>query len=392
MNPDTVPDTIFVLPGTKKVTRPEECGTARFGKWEVCTNDAKHHTAKTPHTCGRPGCPICWTTWAKREAHRQTGVVLAYQNRDGGQRTLFDGFSEHGKNPRHDILSPPHSVVERLIAKTYRELEKAGDSVERFDYHFIPLFKREIRKMLDLTGLDGADGVIHPYRIRGEYKDRISRDVKAGLAADRYDWIRKQPDWQKYVYFSPHVHFMTFGWNVDNIYELSGGWTFKAIREVYDAPGLMYYLLSHTAVVEGRNSIIRWGCLSKHNIKKLDEWAESEPAYCGKCGAVLEYADCEDDGTVRQLLGREVQRRTRCYLYEIKMGEGLPPRQVQVKSSPIETKYHSRRPAGADPPAELDRPPSAPGYRPAEKVTVRDPLKKIREDLKRRRSSPPIEC
>jgi len=386
MNPDTVPDTILLLPGTGKVTRPGECGKPRPGKWEVCSHDHNHQKSYNPTTCGKPECPICWTTWAKREAHRQSAGLIAYQNRNGGQRTLFDGFSEKGKAPRHDIISPPLSAVRHMVAKTHRQLDKNGEPIERFGYYFLPIFNREINKMLELSGIDGAKVVSHMFRIRPEYKDRINKEVSAGLAADRYDWVKKHSNWYDYLYFSPHVHLVTFGWNIDNFYELSGGWTYKAIREVYDAPGLMYYLLSHTSIIEGRNAVRSWGCLSKHNMKKLDEWQESEPAYCGKCGSYLEYADCDDDGNLNTLMGREVQRRVKCYLYEIKMGEGLPPRQVKVKSSPIETKYHNRRPAESD-----DRSP-APGYIPKEKLACRDRLKKIREDMKRRRTLSPIEC
>jgi len=380
--PDTVPDSVFVLPGTGFVTLPDTCGTARG--WEVCAADPSHHKAKSPRTCGKPTCPKCWSTWAKREAHRQSAVLLAYQNRNGGQLTLFDGFSETGYTPRHDVLSPPLSVVRTLIAKTYRILEKNGEPVSRFDYYFVDFFRAEIKKMLELSGLSGASCVIHPYRIRDEYKDRISAEVRAGRAKDRYDWIRKHPDWYNYVYFSPHVHLVAFGYNIDDFCEKSEGWILTTIREVYDAPGLMFYLLSHTGITEGRNSVSRWGCLSKHNMKKLDEWNEFEDTYCEKCGSVLEYADCDEEGNVIRMTGKVVQRRTRCYLYEIRM-PGRPPRQVKVKSSPIETKRLHHK---ADPPPAA-APYTVPAGLPVERVKVRDNLSHIRKYMNERRGPLP---
>lgn len=288
-------------------------------------------------------CPICWPTWAKREAHRQTAFILAYQNRNEGQKTLYDGFAKSGKKPRHMTLSPPMSVVTYIIHKTWRTIERKNEPDNMFDFYFWPLFKREIDKMIELSGIDGCTVVMHPYRIRPEYKDIISKQVRAGIASDRYDWIRKHPEWRKYVYFSPHAHLIAFGSNIDNFYEESGGWVLRVIREVYDPAGLMYYLLSHTFVTAGRNSVTRRGCLSKHHMRKEKEWSEKEEVYCEHCGANLVYANCEDDGTIISMTDRGVYRRTRCYLFHVH-APGEHPREVMVKSKPIETRRRKAPP------------------------------------------------
>jgi hypothetical protein len=201
-------------------------------------------------------------SWGYLEAEEKMKSTL--ENTNGGR--VY--------NPRHWVLSPPEPLVEH-----YRRVAtNAGD--------YLDMLRAAANKMFKKTGLRGAITVYHPYRIEYDENDQ------------NISWrrIRDKPKWRDYVEFSPHFHLIAYGYLADTeaFYNASNGWVMKMVRPLQDkddVESLARYLLSHCGVVEHREAVTYWGCLSGRHLELVTEMVEREDTPCPVCGACI--ALCE---------------------------------------------------------------------------------------------------
>lgn len=290
----------FDIPGLGN--QYEDCG--RIFKIWLCEKCGFKQPIK--NTCDRPVCPECWTSWASKEAKRVieriNGFKIAYKNLKG--RRLG--------NPKHIILSPPQKEAKKEVLEPggIEKLRKEGISI--------------IRK----SGIRGGLVVFHPYRIRKniltKLKKIIKKEDKGFWALVRTDALNLG-DWRLYVTLSPHFHIIGFGGEVSGgkIYNKTG-WVYKFKRHLSNDDelfGMVYYLLTHTAIREGKRAESWFGSLSYNQLSKEKRSVTYEIKRCPMCGneLIIEY--------VLTGLCEEGIEKTITYIYKIK----APPPQKKIE-------------------------------------------------------------
>lgn len=177
-------------------------------------------------SCKEPKCPVCYESWAGREAHRIEHRILSFRLR--GARAI------------HFMVSPPpevwHLSVDRLRTKAYSVARKVG---------FL-----------------GGNCIYHPFR---------------------------EVEETKLWYFSPHFHMIGYGWIKGAGEEyLTSGWVSKNLGVRDSVYATAFYQLSHCGVWYGvgrRHSVTWFGKLSYNKLKADPEVVEKE--VCPLCGAEL---------------------------------------------------------------------------------------------------------
>jgi len=245
----TVPDAILDI-----IQSPNLIGTSDFcehaGEFKMqscckCDYERQVHAV----SCGRPGCPSCWPTWATRAAQRMAARTWGYWQT---KATVH--------HPRHVT----------------------------FDLTCINVVEAK-RRLLSL-GATGGSFVIHPWRIKREYQDEASR-FSCETGENRYEWVRKQPDPMAVLDYSPHCHALCYG----RLKEIKAGskvYEYKVIRPLNSleaVEGVAFYLLSHTAMPAkpGGHCYHYFGVCRKDLLKPTYTGEESRPVFCPVCGAAL---------------------------------------------------------------------------------------------------------
>lgn len=176
-------------------------------------------------SCGRPGCPVCYESWASREAHRIDYRISQYKTR---MKSI------------HVVVSPSrsdwHLPVEKMRSKAYKIARKVG--------------------------FFGGSCIFHPFRM---------------------------DEFTKAWYYSPHFHLIGFGWisRTGDEYQASG-WIVKNVGVRESVQATAFYQLSHCGVWygEGRKASVTWfGSLSYNKLKILPEIPKEEA--CPGCGRKL---------------------------------------------------------------------------------------------------------
>lgn len=229
------------------------------------------------HNCGNLGCPVCMPGTITDKARDIESRFEHYeQAKTRENAVLITGEARHVK-PRQFIftISPSHQAeLEAAVKRTIPG--KWGP-----DHHavFMDLIREEYSRGLKLSGLVGGVSVYHDARV--QHPDTGSRQARgkhlvlmeakcAGNMKDEdpawkiYDHIRKQKDWERYYYFSPHFHAIAFGKAIDaaEFEELMPGWTYHNKGTVSNPGGLARYLMSHMAMIPDRKAISWFGRLS----------------------------------------------------------------------------------------------------------------------------------
>ena len=176
-------------------------------------------------SCGRPSCPVCFESWAMREAHRIGYRFTEYRTR---------------KKPIHVMASVPRDSWSLSVS----EMRKAS------------------YKVLKKVGFYGGCCIYHPFR---------------------------QHEFTLQWYFSPHFHFIGFGWvsGTGDEYR-SSGWIVKNIGLRKSVIATAFYQLSHCGVWygEGRKHSVTWfGSMSYNKLKIVPEIKKDE--VCPLCGSKL---------------------------------------------------------------------------------------------------------
>lgn len=166
----------------------------------VCLEDHSNgldFAKRVPNLCYRPSCPVCFKAWIARATARVVYRFGQYSTR---------------RSPIHVTASVPRSLwglsPSRLRLIAYRVVKK--------------------------TGLYGGCCIFHPFR-QDEYN---------------LSW-----------YYSPHFHYIGFGWisNAGDEYR-SSGWIVKNIGVRDSIEATVYYQLTHCGVWygEGRKHSVTW--------------------------------------------------------------------------------------------------------------------------------------
>jgi len=259
-------DKIYDIPGVGESY--EDCG--RIFKIWLCENCG--HKQPIKNSCDRAICPECWRTWAtkegKRVVERIKGFIKAYKDCKG----------KRIGNPKHIIFSPPQEEAKELVS------EEGG--VDKLRKKAIAIIKG--------AGIRGGLVIFHPYRIKWEYLEAlgaIGKERKVGF----WELVRQDAlelgNWHEYVNLSPHFHVIGFG-NLaksNEVYDKTG-WVYKFKRHIdkeKDVFGLVFYLLSHTAIREGKRAETWFGSLSYNQLSKVKRVVTYDPKICPVCGAEM---------------------------------------------------------------------------------------------------------
>lgn len=229
----------YVMPGSANEPNHDWCG-----KWlrKGCVNIAEHKDSKAylkqfQRSCYVATCPTCAHKWMAR---------LAKQS---------DERLSHAKKTNRIVLSHVViSVPSWLSHKPLKALRKLA---------YIQLKK---------VGVRGGNLMFHAYR----HKD----------VGDQRIW-----------YYSPHFHGIMTGWIHGGLvakecHQL--GWVVVKIRTLFEDDEvfpLMLYLLSHSAIVEGKHSLTWFGNLAYGELKIPKDDSIGKCPECGSSFVSLELTD-----------------------------------------------------------------------------------------------------
>ena len=210
------------------------------GKWRSkgCLNVEKHvqqgldvdmagkvFVRRYQRTCMRAECPVCYESWAGKEAGK-----IAWR---------LQHSPKQGK-PIHLIVSPP---AQDWMFMSYSELRK-------FAYEFAKY-----------SGFKGGSCIFHPFR-----QDKTAKK-----------WV-----------FSPHFHMLGFGW-IECTDEISAftGWIVKNAGVRKSVAGTALYQLSHAGIHKKYHTVTWFGALAYNNMEKVPPMPEKEDV-CPVCGNQLQ--------------------------------------------------------------------------------------------------------
>lgn len=217
-------------------------------------------------SCFNRKCPTCFESWAWREAKRIAHRLSRYEGR------------------RHRVIHCVASVPRNLW---YMDPEK---------------LRNRARSIAKTAGFEGGTVVYHPFRrachICGAPREPHSR-ICPQCGSNQFGW-----------HYSPHFHFLGFGWIFGEKKELEevqrSGWVFVNFGVRESVVGTAFYELTHCAVyygrttrteilrvdgsvsygVSGRKSSVHWIGTMAYRACRIPE-AEREIHYCPICHSEL---------------------------------------------------------------------------------------------------------
>lgn len=221
----------------------------------VCSS-CGHTVVLDKGNCGRIECPHCSRTWARRASERSAARVIGYRQATG------------------TIHKPRHVTIE----------------LSSLDWD-------DAKKRFAAIGATGGVIVLHPWRIKEEFKDQINAEAER-LQINRYEVIKKKPNPLSYLEYSPHAHGIVYGRLVD-VEKNSNTFVYKNIRRINGIGAceqLMYYLFSHTFIPKTpRSSALRYfGVCSPQKLKPSWTGNESVEVACPICGKPIVYENSNE--------------------------------------------------------------------------------------------------
>jgi Zn-finger nucleic acid-binding protein len=200
-------------------------------------------------TCGKVECPTCWGTWARRGAARIGSRVWGF----------------------------------RQASKTHHKPRHATFDLDTADW-------KEAKKKAEFLGFTGGVIVIHPWRIKEEYRAMMEITAER-TGKSRYDVVRDSALGMDAMTYSPHAHVLCYGKGV-LVEKDSDQYLYRMIRRLntLDAlQGAVYYLLSHTFIPEtpGQRTYRYFGSCLPQRLKP--DWAGKimDAIRCPDCGAFM---------------------------------------------------------------------------------------------------------
>jgi hypothetical protein len=275
----------FILFGKGKPAAPDVYKDKK-GRWRhkpgcgeyqpacMCENPACRKPHYLIHRCLRRLCPDCYKIWISDAVLKISARLLSTDAR----------IRHGGRQLAHMIVSPPRD----RIPQNRKELNQM--------IHDAYAYARS-------KGVLGGSMFFHPYRASDA---AIKEAVKANMKV--WAWIRQQPDWRSWCYFSPHFHLTVYIGQLKPPVK-GEGWVYKTITrngkivdfsrkaKSRELEGLIGYLLSHAATLEEKESsfhAVHWFGTCSYNKFGLTEEEklslvkdEITERYCKVCGAPL---------------------------------------------------------------------------------------------------------
>jgi hypothetical protein len=237
------------------------CGALVYGRSIVCSSN-QDHTKLTfgGSSCKQPGCPVCYTSWAFRGAHRITERIEGFRQ--------FDHYS-----PKHIILGADPKKV---------DLTWIGLMVPKKGLDYL---KSYFRSRAFEVGLIGGAMVVHLYRIKKEVKDLVPPGAKI------WAWVRSQgaDRFHSLVDFSPHAHIIGYGYTI-KIQKGNDSFLYRSagnLKTVDAVEAAAFYMLSHSPVIPGCTAVTYFGKLSYNKLKCKKVGTRYETIKCPDCGAAM---------------------------------------------------------------------------------------------------------
>ena len=241
------------LPGYGE--RYQTCGTVRFKV--KCDNG---HEALRVNSCDRKECPVCSPKWANRRARKAAKRFWwIFTSQD-------NHVSENPQNARHVSLGVPPGM---------------------WDQPYHEVVKWAARILRDSLRSGGGLYVGHGWRFKDSHGDPVQwKHSDLNPRADN-------PIVDSWAVYSPHVHFIIFGWLID-VDEFAAKYgcryTYHSATpselEVYFT---IRYMLTHTTLIEKRHSLIWFGRCSYNRVVLDREYKETVRAICPECGGKMFY-------------------------------------------------------------------------------------------------------
>lgn len=230
----------------------DDCGDIRM---KGCDHVEDHPEGKVfvrfyKRNCRRKQCPVCYEGWATAEAERSLIRLGSFVSgsRDVDRlilrlkkdmvdnpkpKELFHRelvlelekmATAKGFRPIHVVLSPPKKLHDAFrTSEGYRKIRKTAYAIAK------------------KSGLYGGLMIIHPYRLRCKNCTSTIPDYKKQCpkcGGSVFEW-----------YFSPHFHFIGYGWiqRTEEGYS-EHGWIVKNLKTRKSVFATLRYLLSHAGV------------------------------------------------------------------------------------------------------------------------------------------------
>lgn len=243
---------IFSLPGQGEQTN-DKCGQWTHplrcpNHGQITLDGKKHDSFVATHSCHNPECPVCYESWASRQAVTSSDRIIQAVG-----LYKHEGYVIGKIN--HIVFSPPQEQAKELIrtaggARTLRTMAK---------------------DMAKKAGVRGGAMIFHPFRQNDPRETNFNENMKP------YVW-----------YESPHFHVVGFGWlkKSDEFYNETG-WLYKNVGRRQTIKGTIKYTLTHCGIAEGFQAITYFGMISNNKIviDKIEKVTEA--IKCQACGEEL---------------------------------------------------------------------------------------------------------
>lgn len=339
------------FPGTGS-KKDDRCGEV-LG-WQVCSRNPAHHKRPMVHTCNRKECPECYTVWITQATERAVSRLEGYM--DAAKMYYLKKYARRVKiwPSRHFTFSPSHKQAQLIVDRAIEVVKNNG----REDYMredlpaaFLDELMREGYTALEKSGLRGAVVIPHLYQIKDEYekfavalRDQLNDGKPAWKPKfNRYTALTTLENYHQYLDFFPHIHVMAYGKAVepDEFISRMPGWRYsnkyrdKNGRKKDYAPGtVIYYCLTHSPVIEGKQIVRYWGCIAPKRLRCVRKETAVDYVLCEECKALICPAKFSEEGGEGELLEIDlehpVQRKYIVRTYVI--AEGLPPPEHDQRS------------------------------------------------------------
>jgi len=268
----------------------DSCGKIRAKI--VCSVDETHRPYFKHERCNDPGCPICYTKFARRIADAVVKRVQGY-------------MSVFGFDPISHLIFWPDSLT------GYSNLQEAF---------------RDAKFMLGKLGAKMAVVWYHPYRIPDDIKEQLRRyrrehgiSNKTGFWEMAHDDVLNLGSLEAYVVYGPHFHAIVSGYlKSSKEYAKLGIGGYKKVRRldaVEDLERVAYYISTHACREATKSTVRYFGKISYSKLARDEGTEIIEDVICEVCGKLRMSYHCNDEGETSGVLQHHITRKVTIHKY-----------------------------------------------------------------------------